>query len=245
MSATLRTANELCKRALRLIGAFSINDTAPNPNELNEALHQLDLLMRYLSGTEFLTFLFNTTVSFDLTADEASFDLIDRLGNNLPSTGYSFPLSCMLEDGNNGNRTKLELVGREEFDGLADPDQSGTPCIAHIDRSEDDPQMRVWPVPAVSTFDVYLTFTTFAPDLRPDSTKSSGNVSTGLRQAWELWAVEKTAWACGRGPVRRIPRGDLQDLKVQWTEYENRLITWENQEHTTEPPIAETWDVCS
>lgn len=239
----LRTAKEIGEQALRQIGAFPITDSAADPEELDQALHLLDIHMRYLAGTEFVTFLIDNTIQFDLTADEASFDLETRLGDSLPETGYNFPILCMLVD-SGGNKTPIPIVSRQEFFALDDPDESGTPKRVYIDRTT-TPTLRVHPIPSVGTFDIELTFTTYLPDIKPQRRGETrgGNTSVGMRGEWELWAIEKTAWACMRGPVRRMPISEQNDSERLWRGYEDRLITWAGEEKTTEPPVAKAWSI--
>ena len=80
-------ASGICERALRKIGAFSVNDTAADPEELSEALYWLDLAVAELAGTEQCQWLIPTTLSIALTANTPSYDLSTALGTGNPTDG--------------------------------------------------------------------------------------------------------------------------------------------------------------
>lgn len=241
---TLRSANALCERALRKIGAYSINDAGADPGELDEALHQLDLQMKFLAGTEPCTWLIPASVTISLTGGQASFDLLDRIGASLPDEGFQFPYLIELDIA--GNRTNVELIGRLEFDSLCKPALTGKPCYAHLDRTN-SPTLRLWPYPPTGedTWDLILTFQTFAADVLPKGKGATrgGNVSPGFRAAWELWAVTATAAACADGPVRRLPMNEVRMMKAEAEDLKRTLITKENSEHLSGPPVTEGWDI--
>lgn len=242
----LRSAREVCERALRKIGAFSINDSAADGQELDEALHWLDLHMRYLAGTEFATFLQADSVTIDLTGGEASFDLIDRIGDSLPDEGFQF-LDHVELDAGAGRRIPVEAVSRQTFARRDNPTETGQPAMIYLDRTTTDPKLYLHPYPATGEdgFDLILTFRTFAPDLKPKgaASRQAGNLATGLRAAWELWAVTITAAACGDGPVRRMPMQEVRAMYADAERFEKRLVTWENREAVTGAPVADRWEI--
>jgi hypothetical protein len=241
---TLRSATGLCERALRKIGAYSINDSAADPGDLDEALHLLDLEMKYLAGTEFANWLVPGSVTISLTGGEASFALLNRLGNSLTTEGFQFPLWIELDI--NGNRTPVEMVTRRDFDRLCKPATTGRPEIAHLDRTA-DPVLRLYPYPATGedTWDLILTYQTFAADVLPKQSGATrgGNVKPGLPAAWEKWAVTAIAAGAADGPVRRLPSGEVRLMKAEATDMMNTLITKANSEFTSGPPVTEGWDI--
>ncbi|HEC14945.1 MAG TPA: hypothetical protein ENI72_04220, partial [Rhodospirillales bacterium] len=127
------SAKKICEKALRKIGAFSINDSAADGDELNEALEALDLLVAEQAGSTTCFWLIPATVSIPLTGGTATYDLISVLGASAPTDGIQFPVYATLKtDG--GNETPLSIVTRDEYEGISKKTAGGSPDRIWIDR---------------------------------------------------------------------------------------------------------------
>jgi len=229
----LFTAKQICELALQSIGAYSINDTAAEPEHLKRALSWLDLNMAELAGVQRMFWLVPSTLTISLTANTRTYDLLTTLGASAPADGIQFPVGAHLEDGN-GNRTPLELLRRDEYEGLSKLTTTGTPDRIHIDRLT-EPTMSVYPIPTVATFKVELVVQTFAPSF---ADSRDGALATGLRAAWQKWAVNKLAASIGNGPVRKLPRQEIIDYEQLADISRRELLAFENREHESGPPVT-------
>ena len=236
--AYLMTAKELCERSLRKIQAYAINDTAARPQDLAEALYWLDLMMADLAGETRLWWLVPQTVTADLAASTASYDLLDAMGAAAPDDGFLFPVHAKLFTGEDV-RLSLRIVGRKEFDEIEDLTTEGTPEIIHIDRDSENPTMRVYPVPTalMGDYQVELTVQTFTKTVAPAGVTGAagvGNRHHGLRQTWQMWAVLNLSAQIGDGPVRTRPLSQLKDWREQAAALKAKLLAFENLEHDSD-----------
>ena len=231
--SVLFTAKQICEMALQAIGAYSINDTAAEPEHLKRALSWFDLNMAELAGIQRMFWLVPSTLTISLTANTRTYDLLDTLGASAPADGIQFPVEAHLDDGS-GNRTSLEILRRDEYEGLAKLTTTGTPDRIYIDRLI-EPTMSVYPIPTVSTDKVKLVVQTFAPSFASSRT---GGSATGLRAAWQNWAVNKLAASIGNGPIRKLPRPEIKDYLQLAENSKQELLAFENREHESGPPVT-------
>lgn len=233
----LLTAREISEKALRKAGVLSINDDAAEGPELAETLGWLDLIVAELAGTERCFFFIPDTLSIPLSADTPSYDLDGTLGADGPADGIQFPIFATIATiDNNGSETPIEIVRRRQYEELAKKATTGTPDRIFIDRLN-DPKMFVYPVPGTgaSGLAIKLVVQTFAPQYR---LSQSGNKATGLRAAWQLWAITKLAAEIGDGPVRRLPKSEVDSFRRDAEVSLNRLTAFENREHNSMPHVT-------
>lgn len=245
MSATL-SAREICNRALRRIGAFPITDTAPDGEDLREAMFHLDMILAELAGTYELMFLVPTTpATLTLVAGTQSYDLSSVMGTEYPDDGIQFPLLAWRED-TDGNRYDVEIVSRQTFYEHEDSDQEGDPCEIWIDRLS-SPTLYTWPTlpsDASDTWYIKLVTQRFAPNVAPKGVSGAVSASTTIhefRVAWNRFLSYRLAADIGSGPVRFLPQVRIDYFHDQADQAITLLDARENREHDREPPIAEPW----
>lgn len=239
--SSVYSAKEIAERMLRKIGAFSIRDDAADHDDLKESLYQFDMMLAHYGSIRPQLNLRRGELSVPLVEDDGEYSLRQELNTQLP-TGVQFAFEAMLEDAN-GQRRPIEIVTDRTFGRLTKPDTSGTPEIVCIDR-EDDPVMRVYPVPSANEdgWNIVLTVQTFSPTVRPRNVNRDTaltNQPTGLRPSWQLWAVERLASICGDGPVRKLPDATIARWTAQAARYEAELMAFENREHDNVPPFQQ------
>lgn len=222
-SAVLSVA-DLCERALRKIGAYSINDTEADPEELQESMHWLDLVVAHLAGTRKCLWLIGGAVSVDLDADVSSYDLADAMGDGLPAGGVLFPISAYLSD-ENGNDTQIDILSRKQFNALPNKSQSGTPCAIYIDRL-DAQTINVHPVPTVGTYTLKIDVQTYAPSM----VQSKGESAHGFSAEWQLYMTMALATHIGDGPVRRLDSSTLARFSRQADGLLAELLAFSNRQ---------------
>lgn len=239
----LPTAKTVCERALRKIGAFSINDTAARQEDLLEALYWLDAILAQVSAINRAYWLIQPTVSFSLDNDTASVDLLDALGEDAPDDGIQFPIKAWIED-EDGNRQPLDLVAQQDIENEVDQDQTGVPTKAYIDRLN-RPTMRFFPkLPTTNTTDytVVIMYQSFSPQIAPETVTAfsgAGNRMTSLREAWTRWAIFQLSADIGDGPVRTLPSTRIQAWREEANSALEALVAYENRAHTSTDPVVE------
>lgn len=228
----LLTASDLCKRALRLIGAFPITETAPEPEYMDEALLQLDMLVAYVAGTNELVWLVPDTLEVPITGGTQEYDLNTFAAAGGQPNGVQKPISATMDDGN-GNIVPIDMITRLEFENLPNSDEAGTPTVIYVDRLSSSPKMKVHPTPAagVDNFIIRVVYETYAPDL----TKNNGNTATLMRAAWNLWAVNALAFILGSGTVRKIPGEEIDRIEKRAERYLLELLQTDNREAVSYP----------
>mgnify|MGYP001564863879 FL=1 len=241
--AYLMSAKEICERALRKAGPYSINDTAADPEHLRESLFWLDTIMAHLSGQTTIWWLVQQIIQVPLTAGDGSYDLLDTMGASAPTDGFLFPLYARLYDGTD-NRSAVDIVTRDKIDSVVDPTTTGRPNMIHIDRDTPNPTMLVYPVlsTGLTGYKIELTVQTFSPTVAPAGVTGragQGNMATGLRQTWQLWAITRLAASIADGPVCRRPQTDIKSWHAIADKLEAQLLAFDNRQHESTPPITE------
>lgn len=227
-------ASGICERALRKIGAFSINDTAADGEELAEALYWLDLSVAELAGTEKCQWLIPTTLSIALSADTPSYDLSTALGTSDPADGVLFPVAAWLRD-SNGEDTPIEIIRRQDYEDITDKDESGEPDVVYIDRLNDDQNIFVHPVPDATGYSIRLLCQTYAPNMLSGTPEGGGNIAHGFSAEWQRWLILQNAADIGSGPVRRLPPGEINDIRQQAAIARAALMAYSSREKVSQP----------
>ena len=236
--SSIYTVKELCDRALRKIGAFSIRDDAADQDDLKEMMYWADMLVAHNAGKQ-RAFWLVADVEITLAEDDADYVLAEELNATLPQ-GVQFPIAAMLED-DSGNRTPLSIVRNKEFRELSLPTTEGRPEIIWIDRLN-GPTLHVYPVPGETEdgFTIILTVQSFSPTVRPRNVNRDTaltNQKTDLRATWNLWFVTALAAEAGDGPVRMLPDQTIARWRSDALRLETELKAYENREHDDDPPI--------
>ncbi|UVC14706.1 phage adaptor protein [Mesorhizobium onobrychidis] len=241
MSRVLK-AKEICERALRLIGKFPTTESAPDGEDLREAMFWLDLIMAQVAGTTRLFFLIPASITLTLVAGQQAYLLSDEI-EEFPDNGFQFPVAAWLEDAD-GNRTPLTIVARDTWLEKSKLSTTGTPCEVYIDRLP-DPTLYTYPTIEATDTDVYtivLDFQSYAPNVAPggvSGTRPEGTVETLFRQAWQRWLVYKLAVDIGGGAVVKLPEQSLARFEREELKAFSGLEAFENREHDTESPTTE------
>jgi hypothetical protein len=226
-------ASGICERALRKIGAFSINDTAADPEELAEALYWLDLSVAELAGEERCHWLIPQTLSIPLDATTDSYVLADAL-SVAQANGILFPIEAWLRD-SSGIDYPIEIIRRRDYEDIADKDTGGTPEKIYIDRLNDKQNLFVYPVPLVSGFTIRLVCQSYAPNMLGSGSSDNGNVAHGFSAEWQRWLILQNSADIGSGPVRRLPPAEISDMRSQAEASRARLMAYSNREKVSMP----------
>lgn len=238
-------AREIAERALRRIGAFPINDAAPDAADLEETLLWMDMVMQYAAATRRRNWLFRTPiVSIPLTAGEASFNLADKLGPDYPPLGILFPKVAYIRQG--GQDSEISIWRRQEYEDIANKTATGVPKGVFIDQVGDaERTLFLNPVPTDGSLTLRLVVQTFAPSvvgLRGTRDQASGEVVPMMPAALELWLATATAAQIGAGPVRRLPDGEVRELEARAAGLLAEFDVSGARERPSQPRITERVD---
>jgi len=204
----LLTPKEIAERALRKIGAYSINDTGADAEETSEALFWLDMIVASFVAKTRAQWLVQRDITRALTASTASYLLETLLAADMPADKVYYIIGARLRY-SNGDEEELEIVRRAKYDEIAQKTSSGTPAMVYIDRITADQKLFLHPVPGVSGFSIVLTLVANAPNM----TASAGGSPHSLRVGWQLWLAKALAAEIGDGPVRRLRRADVDAMR--------------------------------
>ena len=203
--------DEICDRALRMIGATAIRSSGSRPEELTEARYWLDMLVAHVCATRRIWWLIPADVTFPLVAGQADYDLGTVLRPNAPD-GVQFVVSAVLVDLNQHRDVReLGLLRRSEWEEIGQRDGNlGVPEVALVDHTVDDPVMHLHPTPRnTPPYGVRLTFQSYSSDL----TKNVGRDYTyRIRRSWNMYLVTALAAKLANGPVRKAPADEVADL---------------------------------
>lgn len=226
------TAKNLAEEALREIGAFPPSQSQADAGELRVTLLRLELMLNSYVGMRTMAGL-RDTVEIPLIEGETVYRLEDYTDEN--SAQHVFSIMCVE---NTGNVTPVDIV----FDSQAqenDLTQSATPWQAVVSQNV-KPVITVWPKPTASDVSagrfIRVRLQTYAAAVDP---QGIADKDTKLRPSWYWWAITKTAYAIGRGAVRRLSDGELKLLREDSELLENRLLAYDGSQDTSQPHVTE------
>jgi len=241
------SVSAIAEKALRRIGAVSIEDEDIPKHWLQEAADWLDIVVQNLTGVSRIAWLVQRTIDLPLIEGEGNYSLVpvnlsaqknrivqaDQTGtavrlNSIPDEGVQFPIRASIFSSADPGQSELpvKLARRWEYDGIENKAGSGRPSMIYIDRSM-EPVMTVWPIPTDDYQVIRLTFQSFAPE----STRLDSQQISQLRSAWKLWAILATGYEMGNGAFKRLPEAELARLKGDRDQVHDKLMAFENDDH--------------
>lgn len=240
------TATGIGSLALATIGAFTVNDTAPDPIHLQRTMQFLDMLLAETVGTRRMFHRIEPGVlSLAITNGTQSYNLYTALGASLPADGIQFVVAAWCED-QDARRWPVEIVNQQKFETVCEPDKTGPPEWMHLDATA-DPTLRIYPIPDSSdtnTYTLKLQVQKYAPDVAPGGitgTMPLTSVMHDFGQTWQRWMVFQLAHDIGSGPVYSIERDRLDRFARIAADSKMRLEAYTNRTQETSDPVCEPW----
>lgn len=237
-------ANELCGRALRMVGAWPTSETAPLAEHLREALFRLDLIMAENAGVMEVFNLQLPTIEVTLTNGQQNYNVRSLLLGQYPANGIMFPIDAAVVLAT-GTVLPVEIVSREKWDRLPNLVSYGVPTFIYMDRLIADPMIRLWPYPAAGDASVYklrLNVQQGANNVAPQGVTGARPEDTtilNLRAAWQRYMIYALAYDLGDGAINKQPIPRLKEWARERDAARFRIESFENREHDTEPPIVD------
>lgn len=223
--------------ALREIGAYSVNDSASDPAELDVALFWLDQIVGFYTAVNDAYWLVTNTFTITLVADQVSYDLENALGSNATTEGVLFVESVYVTDGS-GNDTPIDKIRRDQYEAIENKTTSGTPDRVYIDRKTPTETLYVYPVMGSGgTNTLKVVLRNYSEDL----TKERVAATHGLPPEWQMWMIIALAARIGSGPVRRLPVNEIKEMERKAKVLYDDLQSYANREHDSGYRTAR-WD---
>ena len=195
------SAGGVAEQALRLIGAFTANDSAADPAEYEVAISALDMLVAELTGRHKFWWLVPATQTVALTAGKATYSLAALLEPKLEFYERAYLVRSGLD-------SPLDLVRRSVYDEIADKTQTGTPGMVYVERA-DNPTAYVAPVPGSSGLSLKLVGQRYAPDIAAER----GAAPHLFPASWQRYLSHALAADIGNGPVRTLTKSRRDDFR--------------------------------
>ena len=219
----LLSPRDIATEALRMVREVAPHETGVEGVKLDTALLWLDMAVGELAGSMTCWWLVDETLSITLTADTVTYTLSDETG--YPTDGIQFFRQVQLAD-SSGREKPLTIIGRQEYDVIADKDLSGIPSKVYVER-DSDPKLSTYKTVGVTGYSLKLNYQKYAADL----TAGHGTTNAhGLENAWNRWAIFATAHDIGMGVTRPLPRWKLREIRGERELARTRLSAFQNRE---------------
>jgi hypothetical protein len=220
------SANTIVERALRTIGAFSINDEGPDPAHVEEAHFWLDMQVSQLAASVDCMWLIPASIPVGLQTGLVEYRLDKFLGSNKPPNNeIQFIHQIHLRD-DGGNDVPLDALTRAQYDSIPDKDEGGSPSHYYVRREGGFIYLLFWPVIQDDDHQAIVTHQMFSPDV----SDADEQVALGLTAAWNLWAVYQLAVHLGNGAIHTVPDHESARHQAQAKEGMDALKAFENRE---------------
>jgi hypothetical protein len=227
------TVNQFCERALRKIGAYSINDDGARPEEMEEARWWLDMVVGHLAARKRTWWKVPATATLTVRAGVQEYDLGAEL-NPISANGEQFIIQAFLDDATTGEAIhEVSLRSRRDWEELDDRQRAGVPENAYVDRTR-SPTLRLSPVPNdARSYRLRVVFQSYSPDFT--AMAWNNRADTEIRQSYNLYIVTALAAQIGNGPVRKQPADEVRDMKQEAGGLLTDLEAYEDHEQASVP----------
>jgi hypothetical protein len=227
--------NFILQRALRRIGAFAVSSSGARANEMEEARYWLDMHMAHLAARKRTWWLVQETQTFPLVAGQREYVLEEVLSPEAGVDGIQTVIALYVDQAATGAVVQqVNLLRRQEFEeAVGDAvNASGPPSAAHIDRAQ-RPTLRFLEAPDDAVpYVARIVYQTYSPDL------VAGRDNRRLerfRTTWDLYLVTALASLIANGPVRKLPKDEVDDLKREAAVLLHDLESYDDHEQENTP----------
>jgi hypothetical protein len=220
----LLSTTEICERALRRCGTFSVHDQGADADALVVARECLDMILGELSGTMRAFWLIEDQIDVPLAAGVSPTHLATAAD---PAIGdFQFLYQIALVDTETSRAYPLRRLLRSDWAAIPDQAQAGFPSAIFVDRRHElDPLAYTYPVQQVDTLALRTTYQRFAPKVL------DGTIDPDVPRAWQRYLVFQLAADIGSGPVTRRPIQETKDDRDEAALARARLEAFQNRQH--------------
>lgn len=226
-------AREICERALRKIGSYSIRDASADGTEMAEARFWLDMIVGHIASRQRTWWLVPGTARLTVTAGVTSYDLQTNL-TGLPKVQHVVSLYSVAAA--DGTSVEIPLLRRQEWEALDRSDTAtGQPTAAYVDRRA-RPTLLIWPAPAATpTHNLDVLYQQFSDD---STAKAVTAPLDRVRESWNLFLVTRLAADIGNGPIRKLPADEVREMQTTAAALLFDLEAYDSQEQAGEPRLV-------
>lgn len=230
-----KSVRSIAEKALQVIGAFPVSETAADPMLLDRAVQWLDDIVLHVASLQRWFWLVPRTLSLSIEAGQDAYDLHDAAGADMPDAGIQFHVTANLITAH-GHKRPLEVWRRWQWEARDPSATAGDPEAVYIDRLP-HPRMLVWPTP-FEAGTVELLAQSFPEDVTTGSHEkpAPGRINWGLYLSYELAAK------LAAGPIVRLPDEEMRDLRREASRMLDDLARYDAQEQADEPRRTEYVD---
>lgn len=233
------SVNFVLQRALRKIGAFSIASSGARPAEMEEARYWFDMVVGHLAARKRTWWLVPATATFPLVAGQRDYELASLVQDDVMDDGLQAVVAVWVDNATTGATLgQVSILRREEYEaevGYA-VGASGPPSSCYIDRSQ-TPTLKFIQAPdSAVSYRARMVYQTYAPDLR---TSRDVQKLERFRTTWTLYLTLAVAAQIGDGPVRKLPRDEVQDMKREAERALHDLESYDDHEQHDEPVVVQ------
>ena len=233
------SVNFVLQRALRKIGAFPISSSGARPAEMEEARYWFDMMVGHLASRERTWWLVPETATFPLTAGEKEYSLADVIVSDDIQDGLQAIVAVWVDDATTGATLgQVSILRREEYEAEVgySVNASGPPASCYIDRAQ-RPTLRFVQAPdAAVSYRARVVYQTYAPDLR---TGRDIKKLERFRTTWDLYLTLGLSALIADGPVRKLPRDEVMDMKSDAAKYLHDLESYDAHEQHDDPVVVQ------
>ena len=233
------SVNFVLQRALRKIGAFPVSSSGAKPAEMEEARYWFDMVVGHLAARKRTWWLVPETATFALVAGQKEYALADLMPLDDAEDGLQAVVAVWVDDATTGATLgEVSILRRQEYEGEVGyaANAVGPPASCHIDRTQRPVLKFVQAPDAAGSYRARVLYQTYAPDLR------SGRDIKKLerfRTTWTLYLTLAVAAQIADGPVRKLPRDEVQDMKRDAAAALHDLESYDDHEQHDEPVVVQ------
>lgn len=228
----LLSVSEVCERALRKIGSFSMADTGARADEMQEAMFWYDMVVGHVASLRRTYWLIPATRNITVTAGVSSYLLRTSVSTS-PQVQSMVAVNRVALTG--GERSDIPIVRRTEFEERSGLPTTGEPNFVWVDRTR-DPTLHIFPAPPTPvTYSLDLTYQTFAPNQVGSSPTTSVD---GWRDSWNLFLITRLAAELSDGPVRKHAADEVRALREEAEKLYHELADYDGHEGESPRRVA-------
>jgi hypothetical protein len=233
--------NEVCERALRKIGVFSINDSAAPAFAMEEARWWLDMVVGHIAAKQRRWWLVPDTAVVTLVAGTSEYPVTTTLGAGEADGVMHLISAWRVSLTDPSDRVEVDIVRRRMWEEREGAGTTGLAEMIWVDRVK-AAKIHLHHVPADPvSHRLEVVYHRFAPDLSPRAGRSHVAL-TGMRESWNLALVHALAAEIGNGPVRKLPGDEVKDMQATANRLMNDLDAYDAHEQANEPRRVEFFD---
>lgn len=229
---TIQTAKVVAENALSTIGAFPASQSQPDPGELKKTLRWLEMLLNHMSGIRPVAGFWQY---FDIPIEAGIGDY--NMADYAEERGVCHVFSvCVVNSNGDPDPLDFEYENTALQENLS---RTGCPVRATVTKDR-DMVLKVYPTPTQTEEDAGLVLRVRVQTYHDDiDDEGIADEDIRLRPSWYLWLTKRLACEIGSGPVRRLSKSELDELKESAKEMEADLLARDGQQTSPRPPVTD------